>query len=499
MTTRPTLLIVDDDVRTLESLERLLIDEFEVRAATSAADAEKILKKDWVQIVLCDQRMPGQTGVEFLKMVRDRWPEVVRMIISGYTQSDEILASVNEAGIYHYVTKPWDPQQLLLTLRNAAELFALNRQNELLNIELKLAPRRLEEAVARKRDVLRRAYADDDGIVRAADSPMNEICAKLHQVAPYDISVLLTGESGTGKELAARALHYNSLRWERPFVVENCGALPDELLESELFGYKQGAFTGAIEDRTGLFERADGGTVFLDEIGEVSPAFQVKLLRVLQDGEIRPLGSGRTRRVDVRIIAATNRDLEADVAAGRFREDLYYRLAAVTVSLPALRDRIGDLPVIANALLTQAIQVLGKSVDGFNEEALACMQQYGWPGNVRELQNEIQRMLVECNGPVLGAELLSPRVLCATPADNGDIALDAITRLDGSLKARIETIEASILKESLIRHRWNKSQAARELGLSRVGLRSKLERYGLERVGESDAAVPQDFPAQAAR
>lgn len=496
MKTQPTLLIVDDDVPALESLERLLIDEFDVRTATSAAEAEKILRKDWVQIVLCDQRMPGVTGVDFLATVKERWPEVIRMIISACTESDEILASVNDAGIYQYITKPWDSQQLLMTLRNAAELFALNRQNELLSVELKLAPRRLEEAVAQQRGALRRAFADDDGIVRSADSPMNAVCSKLHQVAPYDISVLLTGESGTGKELAARALHYNSLRWEKPFVVENCGALPDELLESELFGYKQGAFTGAIEDRTGLFERADGGTVFLDEIGEVSPAFQVKLLRVLQDGEIRPLGSGRTRRVDVRVIAATNRDLEADVAAGRFREDLYYRLAAVTVDMPPLRERIGDLPSIADALLTRAIQGLGKSVDGFTEEAIACMQQHTWPGNVRELQNEIQRMLVECRGSTLGADLLSPRVLCASP--NGDgVAVEAVTRLDGTLKSRIEMIEASILKESLIRHRWNKSRAARELGLSRVGLRSKLERYGLEQVG-ADEVPAQGIAARAA-
>ncbi len=491
MTTQPTILVVDDDARTLESLEHALSDEFEVRTAASATEAEKVLKADWVQIVLCEQTIGDQPGFEFLKRVRERWPETVRMIFSDQQESAEIVAAVNEAGIYHYVTKPWDSNQLKLTLRNAAELFALHRHNELLSIELKLAPRRLEEAVAQKRETLRRAYADDDGIVRAESSPMNDVCDKLHQVAPYDISVLLTGESGTGKELAARALHYNSLRWEKPFVVQNCGALPDELLESELFGYKQGAFTGAIEDRTGLFERADGGTVFLDEIGEVSPAFQVKLLRVLQDGECRPLGSGRTRRVDVRVIAATNRDLEADVAAGRFREDLYYRLAAVTISLPPLRERPGDLPPLADALLESAITALGKSVDGFTEEAIACMQQYQWPGNVRELQNEIQRMLVECRGNMLGADLLSHRVLCAAPATDS-VVVEAVTQLDGSLKSRIEMIEASILKESLIRHRWNKSRAARELGISRVGLRSKLERYGLEQVPAGDSSLRQD-------
>ena len=493
-TLRATVLLIDDDAQALDALTRILADDFDVRQAQSASEAEKILKSDWVQIVLCDQHVPGTSGVEFLKHVRQQWPEIVRIIVSAHTDPDEMLAAINEAGIYQYITKPWDERQLVLTLRNARELFSLSRQNELLGIELKLAPRRLEETVTRKRETLRQAYDDNDGIVRADDSPMNAVCDKLHQVAPYDISVLLTGESGTGKELAARALHYKSLRWEKPFVVENCGALPDELLESELFGYKRGAFTGAIEDRTGLFERADGGTVFLDEIGELSPAFQVKLLRVLQDGEIRPLGSGRTRNVDVRVIAATNRDLEAEVAAGRFRKDLYYRLAAVTVHLPPLRERPGDLPVLAGALLDRAIHDLGKSVDGFSAEALDCMCQYEWPGNVRELQNEIQRMLVECAEDRLGADLLSPRILCAGPGGN-DIAVHAVTELDGPLKSRIESIEASILKESLIRHRWNKSQAARELGLSRVGLRSKLERYGLV---QGEAGPDQGAPQSAA-
>jgi two-component system, NtrC family, response regulator HupR/HoxA len=310
---------------------------------------------------------------------------------------------------------------------------------------------------------------------------MNQVCEKIRRVSPFDVSVLLTGESGTGKELAARALHYNSLRWDQPFVVENCGALPDELLESELFGYKKGAFTGAVEDRAGLFERASGGTVFLDEIGEVSPAFQVKLLRVLQEGEIRPLGSSQTRQVDVRIIAATNRDLEQEVREGRFREDLYYRLATVTIQLPALRERKVDIPLIANSILEGSMKQLGKQVQGFTSETLACMQGYHWPGNVRELQNEIRHMLVMGDEDLLGAELLSPRVLRAAPEED-EAELQIFDDLDGTLKERVESLEARILKETLIRHRWNKSQAAKELGLSRVGLRSKLERYGLEKI-----------------
>lgn len=476
----PTILIIDDEVRSLETLERILDENFDVKTASDIDAGRAILEQEWVQVVLCDQRMPEISGVEFLKEVRELWPEVIRMIISGYTDAEDIISSINEAGIYQYITKPWQPETLILTLQNAVRLFQLQRENELLAIELKTSPHQVEASINVKRNILRKKYQYSDGIVRTEDSIMNDVCDKLLQVAPYDISVLISGESGTGKELAARALHYNSLRWDKPFVVENCGALPDELLESELFGYKKGAFTGAVEDRTGLFERADGGTVFLDEIGEVSPAFQVKLLRVLQEGEIRPLGSGRTRKVNVRIIAATNKTLEAEVRAGRFREDLYYRLTAVTIGMPPLRERRQDIPALARALLDTAIKHLGKQVDGLSDEALACMQRYHWPGNVRELQNEIQHMLVMGLDKQLGADLLSPRVLHAAPLEE-EADTTMVAELDGSLKERMEALEARIVREVLIRHRWNKSRAAKELGLSRVGLRSKLERYGLEK------------------
>jgi two-component system response regulator HupR/HoxA len=471
---------VDDEVRSLETLQRTLEDDFDVKTASTVAEAERILEREWVRIVLCDQRMPGETGVEFLRRVRDRWPDAVRMIISGYTDSQDIISAVNDAGIYQFITKPWHPDSLVLSLKNACDLSDLQRQNEALMVELKMTPGQVDESLAAKRESLRDNYRCDDGMVRGPGSPMNGVCDKIRQVAPFDVAVVLSGESGTGKELAARALHYNSLRWDKPFVVENCGALPDELLESELFGYKRGAFTGAVEDRVGLFERANGGSVFLDEIGDVSPAFQVKLLRVLQEGEIRPLGSGRTRKVDVRLIAATNKDLEAEVHAGRFRQDLYYRLATVTIVLPPLRSRPGDIPVLAAALLDRAMRDLGKTVAGFTDEALACMQAYHWPGNVRELQNEVRHMLVMGGDDRLGAELLTPRVLQAAPPELAP-STGPLADLQGPLKDRVEAIEARILRETLIRHRWNKSSAARELGLSRVGLRSKLDRYGLER------------------
>ena len=485
MTGLPTILVVDDEQRSLESLERILEDTFDVKTAASAEEAETILESEWVQVILCDQRMPHVSGVEFLKAVRNRWPDVVRMIISGYTDSEDIIRSINEAGIYQYVMKPWQPESLILTLKNAVRLYDLQRQNELLAVELKMSSERAESVVSAKKRELRQHYQREDGIVRGEDSPMNEVCERVERVAPYDISVLVTGESGTGKELIARSLHYNSLRWNKPFVVENCAAMPSELLESELFGHKRGAFTGAVEEHVGLFQRADGGTVFLDEIGEVSPAFQVKLLRVLQEGEIRPVGSRQTRKVDIRVIAATNRDLEAEVRAGRFREDLFYRLSTVTIHAPPLRDRIEDVPVLAEMLLDKAQRQLGKSVRGLSDEAVACMMAYHWPGNVRELQNEIQQLLVMGpEGGEIGADLLSQRILRAVPGDVLDDTDDAelIGTLDGTLRERIESLEARILRETLIRHRWNKSRAAKELGLSRVGLRSKLERYGLEKV-----------------
>ncbi|RKZ49456.1 MAG: sigma-54-dependent Fis family transcriptional regulator, partial [Gammaproteobacteria bacterium] len=342
MTALPTILVVDDEQRSLESLYRILEDDFDVKTALTIQEAEQLLQQEWVQVILCDQRMPELTGVEFLKQVREKWPDVIRMIISGYTNSDDIIHALNDAGIYQYISKPWHPDKLIHLLKNACQMYDLQRQNESLSVELKRLSTHVDKSITAKREKLRDSYllkdqlsingkeCRDDGIVRTSESSMNDVCEKISRVAPYDVSVLLTGESGTGKELAARKLHYNSLRWDKVFVVENCGALPDELLESELFGYKRGAFTGAVEDRVGLFERANGGTVFLDEIGDVSPAFQVKLLRVLQEGEIRPLGSGKTRHVDVRIIAATNKHLETEVREGRFREDLYYRLAAVT-------------------------------------------------------------------------------------------------------------------------------------------------------------------------
>ncbi|MFY0678522.1 MAG: sigma-54-dependent Fis family transcriptional regulator [Neptuniibacter sp.] len=480
---RPIVLCVDDEIRSLETLERTLDEEFDVITASCADEALAVLEQQQVHAILCDQRMPDKTGVELLTEARERWPQTARLILSGYTDSEDIIKGLNEAGILQYITKPWHPDNLLLIMRGACRLFELQNENELLAMEMRLTEGQAEQKVSEKKQKLQQAFQLDE-IQRHEESPLNDLCNQAGKIAPYDVSVLVTGPSGAGKELFARALHYNSLRAGKPFVVENCGAMPDELLASELFGHKKGSFTGAITDHVGLFEQADGGTIFLDEIGEISPAFQVKLLRVLQEREVRRIGEHQRRKVNVRIIASTNRDLEEEVRAGRFRQDLYFRLAEVTLELPSLDRRTIDIPVLANSFLDKAMHDFDKPVKGFTEEALACMRKYYWPGNVRELQNEIRRMLVLAEGEWLTADLLSPRVLRAAPMEEAE-ETELLAQLDGTLKDRVEVLEKRILRETLIRHRWNKSSASKELGLSRVGLRSKLERYELEQSSHS--------------
>jgi two-component system response regulator HupR/HoxA len=468
--TLPTVLVVDDEVRSQEALRRTLEEDFAVHTASSATEARAIMAREPIQVVLTDQRMPEVSGVEFLREVRREWPDAVRIIISGYTDSEDIIAGINEAGIYQYLLKPWHPEQLLLTIKRAAELYRLQGENRRLALELRTAEPVLRCQVATARARVKQAFSLDS-IVRAPDSPMNALCDLVVRAARYDLSILLTGESGTGKELLARAIHYGSRRADQAFVVENCGALPDTLLESELFGHRKGAYTGAFEDRSGLFQQAHGGTIFLDEIGETSPAFQVKLLRVLQEGEFRPLGSSRPQQVDVRVIAATNRELEAEVEAGRFREDLYYRLATIPMRVPPLRERHMDIPLLAESILRRAVEQFGCKVVGFAPEVLPCLQAHHWPGNVRELMNEIQRMLALSDGPILGTDLLAPQIRLAGLAQTKGSS--------GSLRARVDSLESEVLREALARHDGNVSRTARELGLSRLGLRKKMSRLGL--------------------
>jgi two-component system response regulator HupR/HoxA len=473
---QPLVLVVDDEVRSQEAIARALAEEARVLTVSSAEEARGVLERETVDVILCDQRMPGTTGVEFLKLAREHWPDAMRIVISGYTDSDDIIAGVNEAGIHQYVVKPWHPETLLLTVRSAAELARLHRENRLLDLELRAAAPVVKGRLDAKRAAVRKHFTFDR-ISRAPSSPVHELVAVAQRIAAFDIPILVMGESGTGKELIARAIHYASPRSSGAFVVENCAALPDQLLESELFGAKRGAYTGAYEDRIGLLAQADGGTIFLDEIGETSPAFQVKLLRALQEGEIRPVGASRSVTVNVRVIAATNRDLEADVRASRFREDLYYRLSGMTLRVPPLRERPMDIPLIAEYLLDEATGALGKRVDGFAPAAMAALAAYAWPGNVRELANEIYRMVALADGPLLSADTLSPRVRGSGPMP------PATNHGTASLREQVEAVEARVLAEALERHRGNRTRVAAELGLSRVGLRAKLARYGLQSAG----------------
>ncbi|QGM47891.1 sigma-54-dependent transcriptional regulator [Methylocystis heyeri] len=474
MSVSATVLVIDDELRSRETLQRVLCDEFDVICVASAKEAEGVLQGELVQVILCDHRMAGESGVDFLKRARMTWPDSIRMIISGYADSEDIIAGVNEAGIYQYITKPWQPEKLISSVRAAAQLYRYQKEVGGAGAENKPASEVLAEKIETRRRKEQRLF-EFGRIIHRPDSPVASVVALARRATEYDISVLITGASGTGKELLARAIHYGSERAGRPFVVQNCGALPDELLESELFGCKKGAYTGAYQDRIGLFELANGGSIFLDEIGETSAAFQVRLLRVLQEGEIRPLGALRSRKVNVRLIAATNRSLEEEVAAGRFRGDLYYRVAAFPIHLPPLCERPRDIELIANCILVEVNRNFRRNIKGFSREAIDGLLKYDWPGNVRELHNEIQRMvaLSDTDEP-LPARLLSARVLAPRrPVQN--------VTAGNTLKARVEALEREMIEDALRRFEGNISRAAEELGLSRVGLRNKIERYKIER------------------
>jgi two-component system response regulator HupR/HoxA len=485
------LLVVDDEVRSLEAIERTVEEEFTVFTATNAEAARELLttwaERAPIAIVLCDQRMPGTSGVAFLKEVRERWPQAIRIILSGYTDAEAIIAGINDAGIWQFLLKPWQPEQLLLVLRRAAELWRLMREHERLTQELRVSAPYLAGQVAQKRTEVHHRLGCD-AILCAPQSPLAEIRQLVARLATYDFPVLITGESGVGKEMVARALHYSSPRSEAPFVTQNCGALPDTLLESELFGYRKGAFTGANEDRAGLFQQADGGTLFLDEIGDTSPAFQVKLLRVLQEGEFRPLGGNKPVRVNVRVVAATNRNLAEEVQAGRFREDLYYRLATFAIHVPPLRERQVDIPVLVDHLVAEAEKSLQKRLHGVTPACLERLTAYSWPGNVREMANEILRLAVLSEDGWLHERHLSPRIAAAGTTGRGSEGrttaesspfTEIIGGAKGSLRARLEAIEKAIIAETFASHRGNLSRTARALGLSRVGLRNKMTRLGL--------------------
>jgi len=446
---RPTLLIVDDEKNTREGLARALKRNYHVFLADSGESALEFLAVQPVDVVLTDLRMPGMDGITLLKRVLARSPQPIVLLLTAYGNVETAVEAMKH-GAHDFLTKPVNLDHLEIVLQRA------------------LRSRRIEgENVELKRQVESRPKVDN---MIGASAAMESVMETLRQVAPTRATLLILGESGTGKELVARALHAMSPRARAPFVAVHCAALAENLLESELFGHEKGAYTGATDRRKGRFELADGGTLFLDEIGEVSPATQVKILRVLEERKFERVGGQETLEVDVRLVAATNRDLQAMVSAGTFREDLFYRLNVVELRLPPLRDRTGDIPLLVGHYLERLARENNRPVPTITPDALEALCGYHWPGNIRELRNVLERMVVLTRGDKLGLREVPAFIRAGTgPARPAGEA--ATLSLDQA--------EKRMIQDALKVHEGNRTEAAKQLGISRRTLHRKLNEYGL--------------------
>lgn len=450
------ILVIDDEPGLRKSLSLILGDAgYAVVTASDGEEGLRKLEEERPGLVLCDIRMPGLGGLDFLQRARESGTEALILIMTAYGSMDLAMQAM-KAGAYDYIPKPFGADEVLLTIRKAEEREQLQREVGRLRQEVR-ADRRFSEIVARSPGMMR----------------VLELAGK---VARHPSPVLVTGASGTGKELVAKLIHRESDRSEGPFVAVNCGAIPETLLESEFFGYEKGAFSGADRQKAGLFEAADGGTLFLDEVGDLPHPLQVKLLRALQEGEIRRLGGTETRKVDVRVISATNKDLEDAIEQGEFREDLYYRLAVVPIHLPPLRHRLEEIPHLVRHILDRAESRLGIRIERVEPDAMEVLTGHHWPGNIRELENVLERAVVLTDSDRISLEQLPDSVKRRDPTRaSGGLPDD-----DLSVKRHTAELERELIRKALERTGGNKTQAAEVLDLSPRALRYKIKDYGLE-------------------
>ncbi len=454
------ILVVDDEQSLRDVLSIMLKRAgYVVTTAEDGEEAIELLNKEIFDLVITDLRMPKSDGMEVLKAVKATSPETVVLIITAFATADSAVEAMKQ-GAYDYLTKPFQVDEVQLIIRNALEKRRLTTENMLLKREM--ASQSSFSQLVGQSEAMQKVF---DVVRKVADSKSN---------------VLICGESGTGKELVARAIHYNSARSPLPFVAVNCSAVPETLLESELFGHMKGSFTGAIANKAGLFEIADGGTIFLDEIGDTTPTIQVKLLRVIQEREFRRVGGSQDVKVDVRVVAATNKDLEKAVADGSFREDLYYRLDVIPIRLPPLRMRTGDIPLLVSHFLERFSKESGKPKPVISPEAMHVLLEHEWRGNVRELENLIERVVAfSAEGPVTDVEARGWLHRPTTQAPHQAMPMD-LTDEGLDLEGLINGIEKDLLLKALERSKWVKKKAARMLRLNTRSFRYRLEKYAIK-------------------
>ena len=451
-----TIYIVDDDRIILDSLaEFLRLEGHDVDGSESVEEALRALSRKNYDVLITDISMPGADGFEMLRVARQRHPDLFVIMITGYGTIESAVEAI-KMGAYDYLTKPIIDDELRLVVQRALEQRSLVKQCRELRVQLE------------------GRYGLDS--VVGHDYRMRRVFDLIEAVSVSKVNVLIEGESGTGKSMIARVIHHRSDRRDQPFIEVSCGAIPESLLESELFGHVRGAFTGAVTDKPGKFKAADGGTLFLDEIAAASPALQLKLLRVVQEREFEPVGSNKTEKVDVRLIVATNVDLEQEVAEGRFRQDLFYRINVVTVPLPKLNERIGDIPLLARTFLQRYAQQSNKPLRDFTAEAAATLQRYHWPGNVRELENVVERAVVLTRQHRIGVEDLPPKLVEAADATPDDDQYSSMT-----LKEALAGPEKRVIEVALRHNNWCRQATATQLDINRTTLYKKMKRYGLDR------------------